>query len=103
MWSDSLAPYLDNPLLVEVKDRLSEDQLAATLAQVTNIAHAASVHWALLIYRSGPPQAVLERHASEASRVLLISLSELLDGLATKSLFVLLRSLRNQKVHGATG
>jgi len=102
VWSDSLAPYLDNPLLIEVKDDLSGDAMHRALAQVTNVAQAAGVRWALIVYRRGPSERELASQVRQASRILVISFDQLLTQLKQASLFDILRGLRNRKVHGVS-
>ncbi|WP_437324943.1 hypothetical protein [Sorangium sp. So ce381] len=100
IWSDALEPYLGAPVLVEVKDQIDERGLARALAHLTVTVNAAQAQWGILVYREGPAGAVVNAHLSQAAHVLALTVDDLLDGLARSSLFDLLRSLRNRKIHG---
>lgn len=103
VWSDALEPYVGNPLILEVKRELQNlKDVRRALAQVTDYVDAAGTLWGFLLYVHGPDKNIVEAEAS-ASRVLVISVDELLERLRTVSFFDVVRSLRNSKVHGVEG
>ncbi len=102
VWSDAMAPFIGNPLIVEVKfQQMGRGDAERALATLTNYVHASGSPWGLLVYRNGPATEHLVAESRRAARVLLLSFEELLEGIRTKTLFELLRMVRNRKVHGA--
>lgn len=101
IWSDELGTYVGNPLIIEVKRQIRGfTGLAQAFAQLTTYLQAANASWGLLLFQEGPEPAVLESHLAQASRVLAISIADLLDRLQTVSFVDVVRDLRNRKVHG---
>jgi hypothetical protein len=70
------------------------------LAQLTHYISASGASWGLLLYAHGPDPARIALEVQQASRIIALSLDELLDRLRSRSLFDVIRDLRNRKVHG---
>lgn len=101
IWSDELGTYVGNPLIIEVKRQLRGlAGLAQALAQLTTYLQAANASWGLLLYDEGPESVLFESQLSQSSKVLAISIGDLLDRLQTVSFVDVIRDLRNRKVHG---
>jgi hypothetical protein len=101
VWSDVLAPFVGNPLLVEVKARLSSTAaLLDSLRKLFASSTATGGQWALLVYGEGQPPG--PRFLAEAPpNVLVISARSLLEELRTRTFPEIIRDLRNRRVHGA--
>lgn len=101
LWSDALSSYVGNPLIIEVKrDLRSLTALRQALAQITNYINAAGTQWGLLLFTNGPDRALVNLELEQTSRVIAISVEELLEQLRTSSFVEIIRALRNKKVHG---
>jgi Holliday junction resolvase len=101
IWSDVLGTYVGNPLIVEVKHTLrTVGAVHQALAQLTHYISASGASWGLLLYAHGPDPARIALEVQQASRIIALSLDELLDRLRSRSLFDVIRDLRNRKVHG---
>ena len=98
VWSDDFDPWIGNPLLIEVKQLVADSaaltkevgRMGATLAKT-------GTEWGLLICQLG------DFHPGEElkkSRVLLMTVEDLLESLRDQSLGDILRKLRNRRVHG---
>jgi hypothetical protein len=100
VWSDVLEPFVGNPLLIEVKTKLTSKTAAThALRQLASYMGASGSRWALLLYGEGPQEQV--EQARQHPNVLILSLRSLLEGLRTQSFPELIRDLRNRRVHGA--
>lgn len=98
VWSDVLAPFIGNPLLVEVKLRL-RDRGAARKAMESLFAQTAisGARWALFIYGEGPLND--SELVAGLPTILSISALQLLTELRYRSFPEIVRDLRNQRVH----
>lgn len=100
VWSDVLEPFVGNPLLIQVKTRLTSKESAAhAFKQLTSYMDASGSRWALLLYGEGPKDEI-EKGRTDPN-VLALSIRSLLEGLRTQSFPELVRDLRNRRVHGA--
>jgi hypothetical protein len=99
VWSDVLAPFIGNPLLVEIKLRI-RDRGAARKALESLFAQTAlsGARWALFIYGEGPQDD--SELLAGLPTVLSISALQLLTELRHRSFPEIVRDLRNQRVHG---
>jgi hypothetical protein len=98
VWSDALQPYVGNPLLIEVKHRLrSSSELQAAARQLALQVVASGSLWGLLLYGQGPE---IEMRSSGDPRVLVMSISELLNNMRARSFEEIIRDQRNARVHG---
>jgi hypothetical protein len=98
VWSEDLEPWVNNPLLIEVKTNI--DSRAAWEATVLNLLRpmgSTGAHWSLLIYLHSPLDPA---HVIRAPNVLAISAVEFLNALQAMSFGELVRKLRNERVHG---
>jgi hypothetical protein len=94
VWSDDLDAIGGNPLLVEIKRSLTRGAVDQVLRALD--AHP-TARLALLVYTEPSPQAELARSRFP---VLVISLQQLLDRMASASFAEVVRDLRNRIVHG---
>ena len=100
VWSDALQPYIDNPLLVEVKVRIgSYSSAQSVVRRLASILGDSRTRWALLIYADGPNLADTG-WGSLPQGILVIPVAQLLERLRVHSLPEVIRDLRNERVHG---
>src|SRR5262249_10786699 len=96
LWVDELESYVGNPFVIDIKssvqDQVDIQNLASPLAQT-------SARWALLLYLHGP-QSVSVPGDFLPLNILRLSMREFLESLRSKSFPVLVRDLRNRRVHG---
>jgi hypothetical protein len=99
VWSDVLDPFVGNPLLIEIKLRIS-DKASARMAfkQLRSYLGASDTKWALLLYGEGPP-ADNRLWKSCPPNVLVLPVRSLLEGLRTRTFPEIVRDLRNRRVH----
>lgn len=96
IWSDELQPFVGNPLLVEIKARLTSSKgAAATAQQLSKYVAAAGGLWGLLLYGEGPKDL-----GSLPPNVLALSIEALFTRLRAESFDRIVRDLRNRRVHG---
>jgi hypothetical protein len=101
VWSDVLEPFVGNPLLIEVKAKLTSKTAASrALRQLATYMNKSGSRWALLLYGEGPRDE--NELGSSLPNVLVLSVQSLLESLRTQSFPELVRDLRNRRVHGAT-
>jgi hypothetical protein len=98
VWSEDLEPWVSNPLLIELKASIgSEAALEDVILNLARTMGGTGVQWALLIYGDSPlaPDKVVG-----PPNILAISAEEFLRALETRSFGELVRTLRNERVHG---
>lgn len=98
VWSDDLEPWVPNPLVIEVKARITTKGDAASLFHTLyTMLPAARATWALLIYLEARRELL-----STLARgpVLAMSVEAFLESLRDTSFGELVRGLRNARVHG---
>jgi hypothetical protein len=98
VWSDDLQAIVGNPLLVEVKAHIRDrGHLQEVLDQVETYRRNSNTEWALLILPTlaGPRPA-----HPDVGAVLTLTLTELIEGLRSKSFSEVIRELRNARAHG---
>jgi hypothetical protein len=101
VWSDVLEPFVGNPLLIEVKAKLTSKTAASkAFRQLATYMDKSGSRWALLLYGEGPRDE--KELSSSLPNVLVLSVQSLLENLRTQSFPELVRDLRNRRVHGAT-
>lgn len=99
IWSDALQLSVGNPLLVEIKVRLSSPKIAADAAlKLSKYVSGAGGLWGLLLYRDGP-----EDLLGLPPNVLALSIEALFRRMAHESFDEIVRDLRNSRVHGGRG
>jgi hypothetical protein len=97
----ALGTYVGNPLIVEVKRALhTVDAVHQALAQLTHYISTSGALWGLLLYAHGPDLARIAVEVRQATRIIALSIDELLERLRSRSFFDIIRDLRNRKVHG---
>lgn len=96
VWIDELDAYLGNPLLIEVKQRVSRD----AIEKLRSAFARGGSRWALLIYLDDPVDPGV--WSGLPPNILRVQLTDLLVQLRTRSLPAILRDMRNRVVHGAS-
>ena len=101
IWSDVLETVTGNPLLIEIKPRLSSRSEARTAATtLSKHLSASGTPWGLLLYGEG-----LEPFAKISSslppNILAIDLVTLFERMTHQAFEEVVKDLRNQKVHGS--
>ncbi len=100
VWSDDFQGVLDNPILVEVKSRIrNNNELLKELKQLDMYRNKSGAKWALLLVSSAFTSSALSS-IPFVGGVIAITISEFLERLRTRSLVETLRNLRNERVHG---
>lgn len=96
IWSDELQPFVGNPLLVEIKSRLTTPK-AVTIAaqQLSKYVTSTGGLWGLLLYGVGPNDL-----GALPSNILALSIETLFLRLREESFDQIVRELRNRRVHG---
>jgi hypothetical protein len=99
VWSDDLEPWVQNPLLIDVKVNIPTRAQVRVLADqmLWHMAKARLSH-ALVIYVSAAHSAKEEMHIPH---VLFVSIQEFLESLRVSGFGDVVRRLRNRGVHGA--
>lgn len=96
IWSDGLQPSVGNPLLVEIKSRLTSSRSAAGAGQqLARYVTASGGRWGLLLYGEGPPDL-----KSLPPNILALPVDLLFQRLKEESFDDIIRDLRNRRVHG---
>jgi len=99
IWSDELTYIGANPLIVEVKLTIkSVSDVDRVAVQLNHILHESNSKYGLLVYLNGPDRS--EYFYELPSNIIAISGYELLELLKNESFGEVIRSLRNQRVHG---
>jgi len=99
IWSDELAPYMANPLIVEVKGviRNSSDLRMAT-EQLLRYINESNSEFGLLVYLDGIK--VNEVEYDLPGQILAISVKKLISLLENISFGDIVKQLRNERIHG---
>ncbi|QEH32752.1 hypothetical protein OJF2_12310 [Aquisphaera giovannonii] len=99
IWSDDFEPWVGNPLLIEVRSRLSNrGDLSRTLDQITRMLDKTHTAWGLLLY--GVADFALGDESARHPRVFVMSIEEFVRSLRETGLGEFLRGRRNLRVHG---
>jgi hypothetical protein len=98
MWSDALASYVGNPLIIEVKRSIAGQRAAEAIRQVQEYVLDAGAFWGVLIYVDGPSPG--DALLKSTPLVLALRFSDLLERLRQQSFVDIIRTLRNERVHG---
>ncbi|WP_339911553.1 hypothetical protein [Symmachiella dynata] len=100
LWSEELAPWISNPLLVECRLHIhAKEELTKTIQQLQRTMKEATIVWALLVYLHSDSDVWQEVRIPQ---ILPMSIEDLLDSMRTKSFAEVIRELRNQRVHGVS-
>jgi hypothetical protein len=100
IWSDELQPFVGNPLLVEIKICIRDQNQARTALRRLSLAiEAGGTLWGLFLYGEC---SVSEQKlwTSAPPNILVISLSSLLEQMRNRPFTEIVRDLRNRRVHG---
>jgi hypothetical protein len=101
VWADELDSWTRNPLVIEVKRRLtSPEHVRETIAHVSRYMQSTNSMWGLVLYGGPSWDTPVE---PPFVNVLLINVREFLNTLKTKSFGDIIRDLRNRAVHGELG
>jgi hypothetical protein len=99
VWSEDLEPWVNNPLLIEVKANIgSATAWEQAILNLLRMMGSTGVRWSLLIYLHSPMDPT---HTIRAPNILAISAEDFLRALQDMSFGELVRKLRNERVHGA--
>jgi hypothetical protein len=99
IWSDDFEPWLGNPLVIEVRNRLGGPaDLNRALDQITKMLDKTHTAWGLLLY--GVAKGKRGEAATRHPRVFVMSIEDFLRSLRDKGLGEFLRGRRNLRVHG---
>lgn len=99
VWSEDLEPWVRNPLLIEVKRTLlGRGDLDSLVNRLARAGYSPTAGWALVIYQEAKGDLTRVRNLHPG--ILFISAEEFLRSLRDQSFGELVRSLRNQRVHG---
>lgn len=100
VWSDDLEPWVNNPLIIEVRSFLrSPSEADKVVKQVLNYMHKTRVSTALVLYLTGTPAAL---EGVGRPNVLFMAVEDLLEALRTSGFGAVIRELRNKAVHGVS-
>lgn len=99
VWVDALASTVGNPLLIEVKLRLTDrSSLRKAAMKLSEAVLASGTRFGLLLYGDGP--GTDETSHALPFNVLVLSATELLEDMRTRSFATVVSQLRNRRVHG---
>jgi hypothetical protein len=101
IWSDILAPVTGNPLLIEIKARLSSrSEARAAATNLSKHLSASGTPWGLLLYGDSidPSAKIL---SSLPPNILAVDLVTLFERMTHQAFEEVVKDLRNQKVHGS--
>jgi hypothetical protein len=97
IWSDDLESSVSNPLLIELKLRItSRRDMSIVRDQVASHARARSVDWALILYGEGPPH--WDDDSEIESPVLVYRIGDLIERLRRESFALVISSLRDRAI-----
>ncbi|MCY4558115.1 MAG: hypothetical protein OXF79_17445 [Chloroflexi bacterium] len=100
VWADEFQYVLGNPLLIEIKLQLKNDeQIRAALKRCAAATEKSGGRWSLLIYGTGP-KLFRRRWLSVAPTVLAISAADLFERMREQSFVEVVIGLRNLRAHG---
>jgi hypothetical protein len=98
VWSDDLQPILANPMLIEVKSRISDAaQFRKAVEQIESYRRDSDTRWALLIIADIASS--IDRSVATES-IFVLTIGEFLNKLRDASFSDMVRDLRNRRVHG---
>lgn len=99
LWSDTIQPYLGNPLPVEVKLRIRTlSDLDRTTKRLLAAAARSQAMWSLLVVRDLPDD--YQENRSRYAGILIFKAVDLIARLRTNTLSAVLVDERNRLVHG---
>ncbi len=100
VWSDDLEPWVQNPLIIEVRSLLqSKTDAENAVRQVLNYMQKIRVTTALVLYQTGTPGALA---GARMPNILFMAVEDLLESLRHSGFGAVIRDLRNKAVHGAS-
>ncbi len=100
VWSDDLEPWVNNPLIIEVRSFLrSPTDADKVVKQILDYMRKTHVSTALVLYLTG---AVAALEGVGLPSVLFMAVEDLLEALRTSGFGAVIRELRNKAVHGVS-
>ena len=99
VWSDELSPWVGNPLLIEIKSRISDLPVRALYGRLSRFVHQSNAAFVLLIV-AGPLPEEAKHVSAQFPAVLPMELKDFIQKLKGDSFGQILRDLRNRHVHG---
>jgi hypothetical protein len=101
IWSDALATYVGNPLVVELKSSIVDRRtIESAYSQLTRYLNVTNAGWGILLYKTGPKH--VENFKPYVANIIPIQLEWLISELRTTSFENIIRDLRNNRVHGTS-
>lgn len=101
VWSNDLDAIVGNPLLIEVKSGIrTKKDLDRILHQVEQCRMKSGTKWVLLVLSKTVESIAAISGIPIVGRVLVLTTTELLKSLRTRSFAQVIRELRNKQVHG---
>lgn len=101
VWSNDLDAIVGNPLLIEVKSGVrTKKDLDRVLHQVEQYRMKSGTKWVLLVLSKAVESIAAISGIPIVGRVLVLTTTELLKSLRTRSFAQVIRELRNKQVHG---
>ena len=102
IWSDALQPFVGNPLLIEVKLRVTGvDDVRKGSQSLSEAILSSGGTWGLLLFGEGPTKASEWR--SVPPNILVMSVPELIMEMESRPFVEVIRERRNRRVHGEVG
>lgn len=99
IWADELTPWVGNPLLIDLKGGILDEEAARRMAyHASSFIASTNSKWVLLVAVNSAPD--LADFISPIPRVIFITLFELIRRMRRKSFGQLIRDLRNRQLHG---
>ena len=96
LWVDELESYVGNPFIIEIKRSIKDPVVIRKLA---DLLVETSARWALLLYLHGPQSETFPGDVLPPN-ILRLPIREFLESMRSKSFPVIVRDLRNRRVHG---
>lgn len=100
IWDDELDPWIGNPFLIEIKNRLTNPtHVTELLNQISIYLQKSNSRSALVIYYNGLPPQVFDSQPTVSSHIFFLDVRQLLEGLRDHSFSDIIRNLRNRRAH----
>lgn len=99
IWDDKLEPYISNPLLIEIKRKISQDKIDLIKRSFRSYYQKGKSRWLLVLYLEGPEE-IKQSITTIGSQILFLKIEKLLEQMKTQSFAKVIRDSRNYYVHG---
>jgi hypothetical protein len=99
IWSDSLQPFVGNPLLIEIKANIrSRNDARKALDYFSALVSSLAARWGLFLYGQGP--GLQDGGVPAPPNVLVLSLASFFEEMKNQPFIDVVRQLQNRRVHG---